>query len=117
VSSSIRTAASACGNAAIEGVIAKTISNVDAGAPLSQALDRTGIFPPTAIQLIATGEESGETVKLLYKTADYLDDQLEESAKRLFIILPIIMYAIMGSYIGYIFITKFLELTKLFLAP
>lgn len=110
VTPSIRIASQACGNVVLAERLERMGDMVDKGVSLSKSLQSSGLFSSTALQLIATGEESGDVVKLLKKTSDFIDEQLEESMARFFVVLPVIFYIILGVYIGYVFITGMLKL-------
>jgi type II secretory pathway component PulF len=108
----ISVAAKACGNAFIAGRFESMTANIDKGIPLTDAFTQTRLFPPIALQLVGTGEDTGELSRTLYKTADYLDEQLAESTKRFFAVIPIFFYIILGIYVGYIFINFFTGIYK-----
>jgi type IV pilus assembly protein PilC len=105
-------AARACGNAVIAEQLSAITPSLDRGTFLADALNRTRLFHPMAIQLLATGEDTGDVSKMFRKTTEFLDEQLEETMKRFFVILPFVIYAFMGFYIGYVFITTFMKLYK-----
>ncbi len=105
-------AAKACGNSCLATRFESMILFIDKGIPLTECFSKTGLFPSLAIQLIGTGEDTGELARSLYKTADYLDEQLAESTKRFFSIMPVFLYLIMGAYVGYIFIKFFAGIYK-----
>jgi type IV pilus assembly protein PilC len=104
--------ARACGNMAIAEQLAGITRSLDSGILLADALNKTRLFHPMAIQLLATGEDTGDLAKMLLKTTEFLDEQLEETMKRFFVILPFVIYALMGFYIGYVFITQFMKIYK-----
>ncbi len=115
VSRGIEVAAAACGNTAMAGKLAAMVPIIDKGAPMSEAMTKSRLFPPIALQMISTGEETGDVSQLLRKVSEYLDEQLETTVRRFFIILPILFYMVMGSFIGYIFIREFLRVSGEFM--
>ncbi|MGV8123354.1 MAG: type II secretion system F family protein [Candidatus Xenobiia bacterium LiM19] len=108
----IGVAAKACGNTFLAVRFESMTLNIDKGIPLTESFTKTGLFPPIALQLISTGEDTGELSKTLYKTADYLDEQLAESLKRFFAIIPIFFILVLGIYVGYVFIQFFSSIYK-----
>jgi len=108
----ISVAAKACGNSFLAERFESMTVNIDKGIPLTESFSNTGLFPPIALQLIGTGEDTGELSRTLYKTADYLDEQLAESLKRFFSIVPIFFILVLGVYVGYVFIQFFSSIYK-----
>ena len=57
----LRVTGNAIGNDAFKDELAKGAEAVTAGSQLSQALERGGLFPAIVPQMLAVGEETGET--------------------------------------------------------
>lgn len=57
--------------------------SVNKGGDISTPLSESGIFPPAALQMIAAGEESGELGKMLNKSSDFLDRDVEHTTKKI----------------------------------
>ncbi|MEO0491610.1 MAG: type II secretion system F family protein, partial [Cyanobacteria bacterium J06659_2] len=62
-------------------VISQSIRQVDRGESLSGCLQ--GTLPPTAVQMIRTGEETGQLDTLLDKLGEHYDGELERSLRQL----------------------------------
>lgn len=56
---------------------------VHQGMSLSAALRGGGAFPPLLSSMVAAGEESGDLCGMLERTAEYYDEQLEQTTARL----------------------------------
>jgi type II secretory pathway component PulF len=115
LSQGVKVAAAACGNSAYGKRLQAMAPVIDKGNPLTQAMAGTRLFPPMVLQMVSTGEETGDVAHLLRKVSEYLDEQLEATVKRFFIILPILFYLVMGAFIGYVFITQFLRISGEFM--
>ena len=67
------------------------------GEGLAQCLERGGWFPPVALQLVASGERSGELAPMLERSADHLErnysDWLEAAIG---LIQPLMILAVGG---------------------
>lgn len=83
---------------------------VNAGYPLSQALKDTGFFPPIALQLIGTGEESGRLTELLKKVIDIYKLDVEGSLVKLSNILEPVIIVVFGALICFLAVISMLPI-------
>ena len=78
-------------------------------------MKQTGIFPPIAIYLIRTGEESGQLDTMLLTVSKNYEEELTERANSLSTALGPIMLVIMAIVVGFIIIsiiTPMLEMSR-----
>jgi len=80
---------------------------LDQGMSLTDSLRSLNIMPELALQLISTGEESGQVDEMLGRASRYMEEQAEQYTKRALAILPVILYAGLGIYTGYLLISQF----------
>ena len=73
----MRISADVLQNRHIKGQIAEAAVNVKEGSSLRAALDKTRIFPPMMMHMIASGEKSGELQQMLARAADQQDREFE----------------------------------------
>lgn len=79
-------------------------------------LKRTGLFPPLAIYLINTGEQSGELDKMLLAVAQHYEEETTEYSEGLAASINPIMLMIMAVVVGFILIsivTPMLQMNEL----
>lgn len=69
---------------------------------IAQYLKQTGIFPPIAIYLISTGEESGKLDQMLLVVAKNYGEDLRELADSLSAKIGPILLVVMGLVVGFI---------------
>jgi type IV pilus assembly protein PilC len=86
------------------------------GFAISVALKKTDVFPATMIQLIATGEETGEMDKLLDKAAYFYSKQMDATVDRLTSLIEPIMIVLIGAVVTSIIVTIYLPIFKLGMA-
>ncbi|HEX6257995.1 MAG TPA: type II secretion system F family protein [Candidatus Saccharimonadales bacterium] len=92
----------AIGNVVYEDEINRAIDEVKNGKQLSEALHKSALFPPLISQMLAVGEETGQTDSVLIKVADFYDEEVDTTIDGLSSIIEPVMIVIMGSMVGLI---------------
>lgn len=81
------------------------------GAPLSECIERTGLFPPLVYQMISVGEETGDIDKMLVKLAEYYEDEVETATAKLMTALEpmiiIVLVVVVGGIIASVMLPMF----------
>lgn len=92
----------ALGNTYFKRAVSNAAREVQKGKKLSKTLDPSySLYPPLVTQMIQVGEETGQTADILAKLAEFFEEEVAESTKRLSsIIEPIIMLTI-GGVVGF----------------
>ncbi len=98
--SAIRIAGDACGNATIRQAMQDIVTYVERGATLSQAFGATGVFPGMVLQMLGTGEQTGNVDAMMYKVAEYLEGEAETKAHVNAFIFSVSLYALLALIIA-----------------
>ena len=96
----LKTALSLVTNRYINARYAEAISRVPEGASLNQAFAGTDLLPPTALQLIAVGEESGQLARMLIRIATTLDGEMQRHIEQMVSLLTPILTLVIGGAVG-----------------
>jgi type IV pilus assembly protein PilC len=96
------------GNAVVSRGVGDLQEMLKEGYSLSNAMVKTGIFPPTLVQLTQTGEETGELDVLLKKAAEFYQKQVESVITRLTSLIEPIMIIGIGMVIATIVVVIYL---------
>lgn len=80
------------------------------GIDLATPIEEIGIFSPMVISMIKIGEQSGSLDEILEKTADFYDEEVETSLKKLTTMLEPLMIVVMALVIGAIVIAMVLPM-------
>lgn len=96
------------GNAVISRAVGDLQEMLKEGYSLSNAMIKTGVFPPTLVQLTQTGEETGELDVLLKKAAEFYQKQVESVISRLTSLIEPIMIIAIGVVIATIVVVIYL---------
>lgn len=101
-------------------VVAKGVHSVRElikdGSSIHGAMRRALVFPALLVQLVATGEETGEVEKLLLKAAEYYEKKVDALIGRLTSVLEPMLIVLMGIVVGALVITIYLPIFYLGMA-
>lgn len=92
----------AIGNAVIEDELIAASKAVINGQQLSVPLSESKVLPPIVSQMLAVGEETGQTDEILLKVADFYEEEVDTVVESLSSILEPIMIVVMGAMVGLI---------------
>lgn len=96
----LRVTSRAIGNDVYRKAIEEAANKVINGEQLSQALEGNKLFPGIVPQMLAVGEETGQTDIVLVKVADFYDEEVDAIIDGLSSILEPVMIVIMGGMVG-----------------
>ncbi len=97
-----------------ESEIRKIKERVLKGENLADPIKEVGVFPPMLSSMVKIGEESGALDDILFKTADFYDDELERAVQAFTAMLEPIMIIVMGIIIGFIIISMVTPMFNMF---
>lgn len=98
----LRVTARAIGNKVYENEVDEAAKLVVNGKQLSQAIEGSKLFPGIVPQMLAVGEETGQTDTVLIKVADFYEEEVDTTIDSLSSILEPVMIVIMGGAVGFI---------------
>jgi type II secretory pathway component PulF len=84
----------------VDAMAERILEGESMSAPLAQA---GHIFPSMVAEMVKTGEETGEIVKVLDLTADIFHKMLQTQVKRMNALVEPLLIAVLGSIVGYVF--------------
>jgi type IV pilus assembly protein PilC len=100
----------ATGNAVLAHAIDQVKDRVGKGEELTNAFRGTGRMPEMVLQLMATGEESGQLDSMLLKSSEFYDRQVEASVQGLTSLIEPVLIVLVGIIVGTVVITMFLPI-------
>jgi len=106
--------AQTAGNRVVEDAMAAVIESVKQGGTIAEPLRHSPVFPGMVTQMVAVGEETGALDAMLAKIADFYEDQVDASVKSLTSILEPVMIVVIGGMVGFIVISMYLPLFKVY---
>jgi len=110
---SLRIVEATVGNAVLAAQIAQVGEETRGGDSLAAPLRKLGIFPRSAVQLIAAGEESGKLDDMLAKVAEIEERHLRARTKTLISLLAPILILGVGGVVGFMVIAILLPIFRM----
>lgn len=101
------------GNILIEEEILRARTSIRGGESISQPLAESPLFPPMVTRMISVGERTGALENMLNKIAEFYEDQVSTTVAALTSIIEPIMIIVVGLMIGFIVISMFLPMFKM----
>ncbi|MBQ8589003.1 MAG: type II secretion system F family protein [Firmicutes bacterium] len=86
---------------------------VSEGWQLNTGLRSSGLFPAMVCNLAGIGEETGDLQNMLTKTADYFDDEVEQSRQKLLSLLEPCIILMMAVFVVIIVLSIFLPMMSM----
>jgi general secretion pathway protein F len=102
--------AKSIGNTMLQNRVIEAAQRVAEGARLSASLEG---FPPVLLQLISTGERSGQLVGILKNAADSYEEEFSQRVQKTLAFLEPAMILIMGFIVGLIVLAVLLPIFQL----
>ncbi|MDB5176675.1 MAG: Type secretion system protein [Candidatus Saccharibacteria bacterium] len=94
--------AHALGNVVYEESLLNAVDKVKNGQQLSHILEEDGLYPAIVSQMLAVGEETGQTDTVLIKVAEFYEEEVDTAIASLSSIIEPVMIVIMGAAVGLI---------------
>lgn len=94
--------ARAVGNVVYEEALIAAADEVKNGVPLSSVIGKNPLFPAIVGQMLAVGEETGQTDVVLVKVADFYEEEVDVAIEGISSIIEPVMILFMGGMVGLI---------------
>jgi type II secretory pathway component PulF len=105
---SLNLSADACGNEYLRAKMLPAYQRLEGGAGLTETLRSTGAFSPIVIDMIETGERTGNLDHMLNKMADFYEDEAATRSTQTGLIVGVVLGLLVAIYIGYVVITFYM---------
>jgi type IV pilus assembly protein PilC len=87
--------------------------DISVGHQLQLAMKQTGLFPNMVVQMTAIGEESGALDNMLFKVAEFYEEEVSNAVDTLSTLLEPIIMVVLGTLVGGMVIALYLPIFKL----
>jgi type IV pilus assembly protein PilC len=87
--------------------------DVSVGHQLQLSMRQTGLFPNMMVQMVGIGEESGALDHMLFKVAEFYEEEVSNAVDTLSTLLEPLIMVILGVLVGGMVISLYLPIFKL----
>ena len=105
--------AGATGSVVYGDAVRRMREDIAVGHQLQLAMKQTGVFPNMVVQMTAIGEESGALDNMLFKVAEFYDEEVSNAVDTLSTLLEPIIMVVLGTLVGGMVIALYLPIFKL----
>jgi type IV pilus assembly protein PilC len=98
------------GNRVVQDAILESRASIAGGDTISGPLQKSDVFPPMVISMIAVGEQTGGLDEMLSKIADFYDDEVDAAVSGLLALLEPIMIVFLGVVVGGMIVAMYLPI-------
>jgi type IV pilus assembly protein PilC len=105
--------AGATGSRVYTDAVLQMRDDVSVGYPLNVAMKQVGIFPHMVVQMTAIGEEAGALDTMLYKVAEFYEEQVNNAVDAISSLIEPFIMVIIGGMVGSIVIAMYLPIFKI----
>jgi type IV pilus assembly protein PilC len=98
------------GNRVIQDAIMESRASIAGGETISAPLQKSAVFPPMVISMIAVGEQTGGLDEMLSKIADFYDEEVDAAVSGLLAMMEPLMIVFLGVVVGGMVVAMYLPI-------
>jgi type IV pilus assembly protein PilC len=102
--------AKTAGNRVIHDAVMASRNSIAGGETISAPLEKSKVFPPMVISMIAVGEQTGGLDEMLSKIADFYDEEVDVAVSALLSLMEPMMIVILGVIVGGMVVAMYLPI-------
>ena len=109
----MNTVGASTGNKVYENAVAEVKADISTGRTLASSMENTKVFPNMMLQMVTSGEESGELGQMLDKVADFYEREVDDAVDAMASIIEPVMIVILGTIIGTMVLAMYMPIFKM----
>jgi type IV pilus assembly protein PilC len=102
--------AKTAGNRVIHDAVMESRQSIAGGETIAAPLEKSKVFPPMVISMIAVGEQTGGLDEMLSKIADFYDEEVDVAVSALLSLMEPVMIVILGVIVGGMVVAMYLPI-------
>lgn len=104
ITKSLTLSADACGNEFIRAQMYPFFRRTEEGAGIFETLRSTGVFSPIVLDMVSTGERTGNMEQMVTKVSEYYEQEAVTRQNALAAASGVVLLIFIGIYVGYMVI-------------
>jgi type IV pilus assembly protein PilC len=102
--------AKTAGNMVIHDAVMESRQSIAGGETIAAPLQKSQVFPPMVISMIAVGEQTGGLDEMLTKIADFYDEEVDVAVSSLLSLMEPVMIVVLGVIVGGMVVAMYLPI-------
>jgi type IV pilus assembly protein PilC len=102
--------AKTAGNQVVHDAVMMSRQSIAGGETIAAPLEKSKVFPPMVISMIAVGEQTGGLDEMLSKIADFYDEEVDVAVSALVSLMEPAMIVLLGVIVGGMVIAMYLPI-------
>jgi len=102
--------AKTAGNRVIHDAVMESRASIAGGETIAAPLQKSKVFPPMVISMIAVGEQTGGLDEMLSKIADFYDEEVDAAVEALLALMEPVMIVVLGVIVGGMIVAMYLPI-------
>ncbi len=102
--------AKTAGNMVIHDAVMASRQSIAGGETIAAPLEKSKVFPPMVISMIAVGEQTGGLDEMLTKIADFYDEEVDVAVSALLSLMEPMMIVVLGVVVGGMVVAMYLPI-------
>ncbi|HEV2291501.1 MAG TPA: type II secretion system F family protein, partial [Gemmatimonadales bacterium] len=102
--------AKTAGNRVIHDAVMASRQSIAGGETISAPLEKSKVFPPMVVSMIAVGEQTGGLDEMLSKIADFYDEEVDVAVGALLSLMEPVMIVVLGVVVGGMVVAMYLPI-------
>ena len=98
------------GNRVIHDAVMQSRQSIAGGETIAAPLEKSKVFPPMVISMIAVGEQTGGLDEMLSKIADFYDEEVDVAVGALLSLMEPVMIVVLGVIVGGMVVAMYLPI-------
>jgi type IV pilus assembly protein PilC len=110
---SLETAARSISSRRVSRAVIASVATVQEGKSLAESLNKTGVFPDLASEMITVGEQTGALPQMLNSVAEFFEEDVSTALTASLALIEPAILLIMGVVVVFILISLYLPIFSL----